>query len=53
MTAILVGLILVPVFDQMVKRLVLRRVGRIVSLGAIGQVRLVEARMDSVRARRF
>lgn len=52
MTAILVGLILVPVFDQMVKRLVLRRVGRgSISLGAIGQVRLVEARIWMVCAR--
>ncbi len=54
MTAFVLGLMLVPVVDQAVKRLVLRRAGRgSLSLGVLGHVRLVQTQIWMMRAVRW
>jgi lipoprotein signal peptidase len=51
MTALVLGLILVPVVDQAVKRFVCARLGRnTLSLGVLGHVRLVQTQIWTMRA---
>ena len=53
MSTFVIGVILVPVFDQAVKRFVRTRVGRgSLSLGVFGRVRVVETQIWMTRALR-